>query len=71
MGYTNAQFGVLIFSRGNESLWDDLTTIDENTLSLTTLIPSPTGIRGSTNNTNLEKLAQRISNHFCMAKEYN
>ena len=60
MGYTNAQIGVLIFSRGKEGLWDDLTTKEENILSLTTLIPSPTGINDSTNNTNLEKFVRLV-----------
>jgi hypothetical protein len=60
MGYANALFGVLIFSRGNEGLWDDLTTEEGSISSWTTLIPSPTGIKDSTVNTNLKKLIQRI-----------
>ena len=60
MGYADAPIGVLIFSRGKEGLWDDLTTNEENILSLTTLIPSLTGINDSTNNTNLEKFIQLV-----------
>jgi hypothetical protein len=63
MGYANASAGVLIFSRGKEGLWEDLTTKEEDILSLTTLIPSPTGIKDSTNNTNLEKFIRNIKLH--------
>lgn len=64
MGYANSRFGVLIFSRGNEGLWDDLTTEEGNTSSWITLIPSLTGIKGSTNYANLEKLTQKLKYIF-------
>jgi hypothetical protein len=40
--HAGAQFGVLIFSRADEALWDDLTTEEEKIASWTTLTPSPT-----------------------------
>jgi hypothetical protein len=56
MDHANARFGVLIFSAGDENLWDDLTTQEGSKASWTVLIPSLTA-----NNRNLKKLVQRIN----------
>jgi hypothetical protein len=60
MGYANAQFGVLIFSRGDRDLWDDLTTEAGHISSWATLTPSMTGVKDTTNK-NLEKLIDQIN----------
>jgi hypothetical protein len=59
--HAGAQFGVLIFSRADEALWDDLTTEEEKIASWTTLTPSPTGVKDATNNKNLQKLMQQMN----------
>jgi hypothetical protein len=59
MGYAKARVGVLIFSRGDEELWDDLLTEEGNNAAWITLTPSLTGDKDATNNKNLQKLMQQ------------
>jgi hypothetical protein len=54
MEYAKAKFGVLVFSRGDEELWDDLVTEEGNNAAWTTLTPSLTGDKDATNNKNLK-----------------
>jgi hypothetical protein len=54
IGYAKAKFGVLIFSGGNEELWDDLLTQEGTNAAWTILTPSLTGDKNATNDKNLK-----------------
>lgn len=63
MDHANAQYGVLIFSNGDPNLWKNLKTKDQQLSAIwTTLSPSETGDKNSTNNRNLVRLKSLVQN---------